>query len=346
MSQLRAAQAQLQKTLNGARPEERRQAQANLDSTKKNLEVAQAELARIEKLVAEGALAGNRLDQQQNAVAAALAQFRNAQEAVAIQTAGSRKEDIDSAREQVRQAQEAVKNAQTAKQLDVTLTDQVDSAKANLQSAMAQIGIIQQNISDMTVRAPISGRIMGKPAQPGQIVGSGAVVARIVGLGATYFEGNIPEYQLSKVTVGKAVTIQIDALGTQTYSGHVAAISPVGGSVGRLFSARIEIDGKPAEVRPGMFARGIIVINTVPGAVLVPTRAVVTMDGTTSVFTVDGTKAKRVPVKVGLTKGDRVQVTGLAPGSKLVVKGQEGLSDGSVIKVEEPEAQAAPAAKG
>ena len=58
---LRSSRAQLQKALAGARPEERRQAESNVSSAKTNLDSQEKEMRRIETLVKEGALAGNRV---------------------------------------------------------------------------------------------------------------------------------------------------------------------------------------------------------------------------------------------------------------------------------------------
>jgi len=335
-AQLRSAQAQLQKSLNGARPEERRQALANLESAKTNLAIAKKNLDRVQTLVTQGAVAANQLDTQQNLVASATASYQNALETVNLQQAGNRPEDIQAARESVRQAQEAVKNAKTAKELDVLLKDQVDAAKAQLESALASTRIIQQNISDMTIKAPFNGRVSGRPAQPGTVLGPGSTIVRVVGVGQSYFEASVPEYEMSKVAVGSSLTVKVDALAGRSFTGKVVAYNPVAGNVGRQFTARIELVGAPPEIRPGMFASGIVVVSRTPNATLVPTRAVVSTDGDPAVFVVNGTKSKRIAVKVGVAQGDLVQVIGVPAGEQIIVKGQEALNDGSLIRVVKP----------
>ena len=341
LAQVRSAKSQLQKQLNGARPEERRQALATLESAKKNLEVQQKNLDRIQTLVTQGAVAANQLDAQQNAVASAKSTFQSAQEAVNLQNAGNRAEDIAAARETVRQAEESVKNARAAKDLDVLYKDQVNAAKAQVDSAMAQVRIVQQNISDMTIKAPFSGRVSGKPAQVGTVVAPGATIVRLVGNEAPYFEGSVPEYELGRVKIGSTVTVKIDSMGDRTFAGRVAAYNPLGTAVGRQFTARIELQGDTSAIRPGMFATGTIVVKRMPNSTLVPVRAVVTIDGETAVFVAEGTKAKRAPVKTGITQGDLIQVSGVPAGAQVIVKGQEALNDGSLIKVSAPAATAA-----
>jgi hypothetical protein len=90
-----------------------------------------------------------------------------------------------------------------------------------------------------------------------------------------------------------------------------------------------------------MFATGTIVVRRMPNSTLVPVRAVVTIDGETAIFVAEGTKAKRISVKTGITQGDLIQVSGVPAGAQVIVKGQEALNDGSLIKIAAPAATAA-----
>jgi RND family efflux transporter MFP subunit len=346
-AQLKVAQAQLQKALNGARPEERRQAESNVAAAKTAFDTANKELDRIETLVREGAIAGNRLDQQRNAVATARSQYENAQQALNIIRNGTRSEDVEAAREQVRQAQESVRTAQAQKELDPLLRDQVDAARAQLeatrsqvQSAQAQVKIAQQAISDAQVRAPFSGKILGRPIQPGTVVGSGTPVARIIGGQGIYFSGDLPSSEVSRVRQGMPVTVVVDALPGKTYHGTVAAVSAQGESVGRLFNVRIQLSDGYGEVKPGMFARGEIQIRVVPEATVVPQGAVVRRGDDSFVFVIQGDKAQRLPVTTGLQRGDVIQVSGVPTNAVVIVRGQETLTPGAKVKAEQATKQA------
>ncbi|CAN5588340.1 hypothetical protein BH11ARM2_BH11ARM2_04150 [soil metagenome] len=341
-AQLRSAKAQLQKALAGARPQERSQAQAQLDQAKTNLDTQTKELQRIQTLVKEGAIAGNRLDQQQNTLAQAQASYRNAQESVGLLTAGTRQEDIEVAREAVRQAQQGVQSAQATKDLDAVLGDQVNVARANvaaleasLRSSEAQMRIAQQNLADAKIRAPFAGRVNGQPIQVGQVVAPGTQILRLVGPGASYFEGDVPESQLSQISIGLPVQVKISAL-NKTVSGRVAALAPQTNAVGRQFTARIEFNERPQGLSPGLFATGEITLRSVPNATVLPTDAVLSDENGSYVVTVQGDTAKRIPVTVGIRQGEKVQVVGLPSGAMVIQKGQANLSDGAKVKVAEP----------
>ena len=340
-AQLRSAKAQLQKALNGARPEERRQAESNVASAKSNLETQEKELERIRVLVTEGALAGNRLDQQQNLVATARTQYQNALESLNLVKAGAREEDISTARESVQQAEETLKTAQAQKQLDPLLQDQIQGAQASveasrsqLEAAQAAVSLVQQNIADMQIRAPFSGKILGKPAQPGTIVGAGTSVARLIGGSGIYLNGQVPATVVDQVRQGMTVQVTIDGLPNKTFLGKIATISPLGASVGRLFGVRVQIGGESFGLRAGMFAHGSVQLRTIQNATVVPVDAVVGKGQDKFVYYIDGDTAKEAKVTTGVQKGIWVQVTGLPAGSQVVVDGQQNLRDGVKVKVE------------
>lgn len=339
-AQLRSAKAQLQKAQAGARPQEIRQAETNVASTRSNLTTQEKELERIEVLVREGALPGNRLDQQRNLVNTARAQYESAVQALDLAREGARPEDVSSAEEAVRQAQEAVAAAKVQKDLDPLLQDQVRAAEAQVEAARSQVegaragvAVIQQSIEDMQIRAPFAGKIVGQPAQPGTIAGAGTNIARLVGGAGAYFSGQVPASDIDKVTQGMPVEIRIDGLDGKMFIGSVASVAPLGESVGRLFSVVVTLGGPSSEVRPGMFARGTVRLRTIQNATMVPSNAVVTRGETKVVYLLDGDTAREAKVTTGVQRDSWVQVTGVPIESKIVVDGQTKLRDGVKVKV-------------
>ncbi len=345
-AQLRSAKANLSKALAGAREEDRVQAEWNVRQAKAALDKAQKDLDRYTKLVAEGAVAAAVLEQYRLAYDTAQANYNSAlQRQLAL---GNRSEDIEVAREAVRQAEEAVSGAKALQALDVNLNDQVQaarsqvsSARAQMQSAQAQVALARQAIADSTIKAPFSGKISGNPVQPGTVVGPGSPVARIVGKEGSYFEGEVPETNIEKISLGSPVSIEVNALNGLKFNGTVQAISPSGETVGRLFRVRVAITGDTNSLKPGMYATGKVVLRTIPNAATVPTVAIVKRDGKDVVFVLDGDKVKQVAVQTGLQTDGVTQVDGLTSSQKVIVAGQNSLDDGSKIKLEQDKKEGA-----
>ncbi len=337
-AQVRSARAALTKALRGARPEERAQAQAQLASARSARDTTRKDRDRYRALVKEGAISQQRLDQAQNAYETALAGFNTATQTLATLTNGTRSEDVSVAREAVRQAEGALATARANQSLDVTYRDQVEAARGQVEAAQAGLRLATQNLADAQLKAPISGTILGKPLRPGSVVAPGTPVARIIGEGGVYFEGQVPSARLATIQAGQEVRARIDAIPGKLFAGRIASISPQGEATGRLFVARIVFEGGAPGVRPGMFARGTIVVKRDPNALTLPTSALLTDGPKRFVYVNDGGKAKRKDVTLGIVVGDRTQVLGLSATDEVIVQGGSGLVEGDKVRTEAPSA--------
>lgn len=342
---LRAARAQLEKAKAGARDEEVKQAEAQVKSAKFNMETAKKELERQKTLFESGAVPRQRVEAAENAYQGALSQYETALENLRMRQSWTRPEDIRTAEEQVRQAEEGVRSAQANQRLDVTLEQQVDSARANVRAAEANLDIARKNLSDAQIRSPFSGRISGNPVQPGAFLAPGSPVARLIGKEGIFFEGEVPESKISLLSPGKPVRVTIDAIAGRTWAGTVASISPSGDEVGRIFRVRVQLAGPVDEIKPGMFARGVVTLSMTTGATVVPISAVVRDENRAYVFTVVGDQAKRIEVRTGLTSNGSIQVMNVPAGARVVVEGQNQLTDGAKVRLGDGEPPSAGEAK-
>ena len=108
-----------------------------------------------------------------------------------------------------------------------------------------------------------------------------------------YFDAQLPEALYTKVTSGKTVIVNISAFPNRAFKGIVNKIFPVASLGTRNFTVRISLLNEGNLLRPQMFARGEIVLDTHPHAVLVPRDAVLDNTGTTGrVFLVKSKTAK------------------------------------------------------
>lgn len=334
-AQVRSAKAQLEKALRGARTEERKQADAAVAAASSNMETARKQRDRVKKLYEEGAASQQAYEQVENAYQASLNQFTQATQQREMLQNGVRPEDIESARAQVRQAEEGLRQAEANRKLDALLMDQVNAARANLDSARTQLSLAQNNLSDTQVRAPFSGHVSGNPLQAGTVIAPGTPIVRVVGKGGSYFEGAVPANSLSAIKIGSPVEISIDGMSDLAkLIGTVSSISPNASSVGRVFKVRIEMPAGAAEVRPGMFARGKVSIREVPDAKVVPSGAIVVRNDKQVVFVLDGTKVRMQPVITGIVQDGLTQVKGLMGNEQVVITGQSDLDEGTLVEPE------------
>lgn len=336
-----SAQEQLARLRNGSRSAERAQARNNVDRAKSDLDYAQTQFDRAQRLFDQGASSKSDLELAQNRRDQAKTAYQNAIEQFSLIQDSARPEDIAVAEQAIRQAQEDLRTAQANKQLDPQFQQRVDVARANYRSSLDQVRLAQQAVADLRVTAPTSGRITGTPLQPGTVVSPGLGIARIVNLGGVYYNAEVSEANVAKVHQGQPVTVKLDALPGVTIQGHVTSVETVASSVGRLYNVRVDLDQKPAQLRSGMFAQGEALIGNNPGAVVVPSNSLVVEADKSFVYVVQANnKVKKTPVKVIGTVDGQSAVSGINSGDKVVLKGQNLLAEGTLVKIQDKPAGA------
>jgi RND family efflux transporter MFP subunit len=333
-ARLQQARANLEKLRKGARDEEREQVKAQVAAARSNMETVKRDLARDEELFKQGAISQADVDRTRNQYQAALSQYEQSLENWRMMQNGSRSEDIAAAEQRVREAEEALKSDRAQKNLDVQYSLREDSAREQVIAAEEQLRIARNNQSESVIRSPFSGTIAGRPLQPGTYVAPGTPVARVVGSGGIYFEGEVPENKIGKLGEGSVVRVTTSGTGTADIMGKVLAVNPLGSETGRIFRVRVGLQDPPPTVRAGMFARGRIELERIEGATVVPTPAVLKEGNNNYVFIMDGTKAKKRTIKVLREQKGRSQIDGLPLGTKVIVRGQEKLAEGALVKLE------------
>jgi len=158
-------------------------------------------------------------------------------------------------------------------------------------------------------------------------------------------EAFISDLDVGKLNVKKAVTEGVDAEVTvdsypgAAFKGKLTYIQPVA-SQSRLFQIRIYLENPEMQLLQGMFARGRIVVKTIPNVVTVPISGLleqVRENDSNTVFVVDEEeKAKLIRIKIGQRDARNAAVLeGAKTGDKVVVRGKEILSTGQPLQVTE-----------
>lgn len=333
---LKSAKARLDLVKKGARDQEKRAAQERVNGAKSALTKAKSDLDRFKNLYANDAVAKADVDAAQLVYDMALVEYQTALEMLEMILEGSRPEEIRQAEEDAKQAEEQLRNAKASATIDTVRKQQVEQADAALRQARAQLVQATQALADARITSPIDGYVSGKPAQVGQVVAPGTPVAQIVGVHGIYLVGQIPEKEISRVRVGQAAKVRVEAYPNERFDATVVAIRPVVDSLGRIFSARIAVNDPSNRLRPGMFGYGAITIEALENAVIIPTDAILKDGGSHHVFVANGSKAKKVVIRTGIAQDGKTQVFDLSPNERVLHRGIAALKDGAEFKEDVP----------
>jgi len=172
--------------------------------------------------------------------------------------------------------------------------------------------------------------------EPGEVVigMSGSPLLRIADLDTLYFEAEVPETEIENISARQPVAVTIDALKGKRFRGWVATVVPKATPASRNIVTKIRVENPSRVILPGMFARGEIVVEERANAVVVPKEAVIVRGGRARVFAVEGDKVDERPVEMGISNADWAEILyGVSPGERVIVMGQQALSDGDRVVV-------------
>jgi membrane fusion protein (multidrug efflux system) len=256
-------------------------AQANVDKSRANAQLAQADLARFTPLMEKGEISKQQYDAAKanaDATASALKadeeKFAQAQRSVEIAKA-----QLEAAKARVQQAHAGVAAAKAdTKQVAIKQADAAGKI-AKVQQARAALEAAQLNLEYATITAPVDGVATHKQVEIGQVVQQGQGLLVVVPLHDVWVTANFKETQLKKMKAGQKAEVKVDTYG-KTFSGHVDSISGATGSVLSLLPpenatgnyvkvvqripVKIVLDPIPQEkavLRPGMNVEATVVTD-------------------------------------------------------------------------------------
>jgi len=188
------------------------------------------------------------------------------------------------------------------------------------------------------VTSPITGTVTSVPVDPGATVTTSTAIVKIGVIDELKIVVNLPERDSAKVKIGMSATVSLVALPGESIKATVSRVSPVLDSTSRTREVTLKFLSRDGRLASGMYASVRISISPLVDRVVIPMAAVITRSDETYVFTVasadGGTVARKTTVKTGTEVDGEVEVTsGLKAGDKVVVEGQDQLSEGK--KVEE-----------
>jgi RND family efflux transporter MFP subunit len=330
----------------------RRQATVSAKITGKVTEVLIEEGMRVE----EGAVLA-RLDDTEAKAQLALARAQLA--AARSQVADVRAQLEQAERDHERQQELFRRQLIAAQALDAALA-QRDALRARQTVALEQIRVAEEGVAvaevqldNTVVRAPFSGVVVAKAAQPGEMIspisaGGGFTrtgIGTIVDMESLEIQVDVNEAFINRVKPGQPVEATLNAYPDSKIPAEVIAIIPTADRSKATVKVRIALKRKDPRVVPDMGVR-VAFLDRTPTApdgdgaartgVLVPVDAV-RPDGTEAlVFVYAEGKVERRRVTLGQTRGAERQVlSGVRPGERVVLSPPDSLKDGAAVKLAE-----------
>jgi RND family efflux transporter MFP subunit len=215
---------------------------------------------------------------------------------------------------------------------------QLQASSGSLSAAQATLGSANLAVHDTSLVAPFRSAVVQRSVELGTLTGPGTVAFVLADVSTVKATFAVPDILVSGLKNGSRLSIYAEAFPDAKFHGNVSAVAAVADSTTRSFQVEVTVPNARALLRPGMIAS--VDVGETPGSyrplTVVPLNAIVRGEGEQSQFAVvvveDGI-AKRKPVTLGSTYGDRISITGVPTGSRVVVSGATLVNDGEPVKV-------------
>lgn len=198
--------------------------------------------------------------------------------------------------------------------------------------------------SSPVIYAPISGTISGLSLQIGSVLtaqtgssGNSASqrIANIKTTATPTVTVNLTEVDAPKIKIGNKATITMDALPDKTFTGVIVSIDTTGtvSSGVTTYPAVIKLDTGSDDIFPNMSAQANIITNVKDDVLLVPTGAITTQNGQSSVRILVKNAVTTKQVETGLASSTQTEIlSGVSEGDMVITNTQTTTSSTSTTR--------------
>ena len=269
---LASNEARLSELKNGARPQEKLDAQAAVDAAQAELQRAQRDWDRAQKLYKDDDISTAQFDQYRSRWESATAALNSAKERQALVLAGPRVEQVNAAAGQVQRARGALKTAEANSLESKRREQEIAARRADIERAKATLALIDSQLADTVAVSPVDGVVLVKSADVGEVLAPGTTIVTVGDIEHPWLRGYINETDLGKVKLGSPVKVTTDSYKGKTYNGKVTFISSEAEftpkqiqtqqeRVKLVYRVKIELDNSSRELKSNMPADGEIVLQ-------------------------------------------------------------------------------------
>ncbi len=224
-----------------------------------------------------------------------------------------------------------------------------DRVAASIASKEASVKAAQVQLENTRIRAPFDGTVLTKNADIGEVVApfaagasSRVAVVTIADMSSLEVEADVSESNIERIKPNQPCEIVLDAYPDRRYSGNVNKIVPTADRAKATVLTKIRFTIRDSRVLPEMSAKVHFLSDEMaekadaPPILAVSSSAITTNNNKKIVFVFENNMITEVPVQLGKSFGNMVEITsGLSSGNKVVAKPSEKLYSGMRVKVKQ-----------
>ncbi|MCR4441753.1 MAG: efflux RND transporter periplasmic adaptor subunit [Peptococcaceae bacterium] len=228
---------------------------------------------------------------------------------------------------QVKEAENQLANAE--EELRLLLHPDQDTIKAQelkVEQNYQKVLAANKKLESLNVIAPIDGVVTSIAVSPGDELGedtssAGQELLVVCNFEKNYLEIQVDELDINKIKFGQESSVKIDALPDAVATGKVIGIAQEGTTSDGVTTYTVTLEvGYVEGIKGGMSATATISLEKKENVLRIPSEALVTSNGASSVQVLENGQAITKPVKTGVNTGRWVEITsGLEEGEQVII---------------------------
>lgn len=224
---------------------------------------------------------------------------------------------------------------------------QVDVAKAEVELAISEtntaklmVQAMEERISMLTIKAPFTGVITGRFADPGTMIQNALTnndakpLVSLASISPVRLTIPIPESDVSGINVGDDVNVTFPSLGGSDQSAKISRISNNLDQASKTMEVQVDIPNKDGKIRAGMYAKAEIKRASSGEMLSLPLSSISMKKDAAYVYVVNDGVVQEVKLKKGMSGKDYFEVLNdnITAKSQIVTKGKSMIKAGTKVK--------------
>jgi RND family efflux transporter MFP subunit len=223
---------------------------------------------------------------------------------------------------------------------DLVVPQTVDDLRGRWEVARAKLQRTQTLLGYSRLVAPFSGLVTARFVDPGAFIPAAtagstpqsAAVLTLMDYSRVRVQAFVPEPEVPFIRNGLPAKVSVEELPGRVFAGSVTRFAHALDPATKTMLTEIELPNPGGELRPGAYASVRLEVERRQDALLVPAPALLVEKAGTSLFTIVGAKARKIPVQVGFNDGANVEiVSGLRADQAVILVGKQALADGQPV---------------
>ena len=256
--------------------------------------------------------------------------------------------ELNFAKTQLKEAQRVFNRTSELRKDNLASQASLDAAESQVDGLKARLDISKQIVADMQIRAPFSGVVINKAAQPGEMIspvsaGGGFTrtgIGTIVDMSSLEVEVDVNESYINRVQPGQPAITNLNAYPNWDISSEVIAIIPTADRNKATVKVRIGLLEKDARVLPDMGAKVSFLKDQIIEApeklegVMIPSSSLIKEGNLSYVFVIKNGLITKTKVTVGSLSSNFSRITnGIEVGDNVVTDPNNELQNGQEVLI-------------